>query len=121
MTEMETEVEVYGSVLSDDEIANLLSEARSKGDYDAWLTNFLKSGKSGVKVDRAEGILAGKSPEKVATGITNAVKRTDKEGKFVHPGAVENIQVIKRRVGEGEDAPVEVFVINKSVYQAAAS
>lgn len=118
MSETEVEAEVYGSVLSDEEIAGLLSEARSKGDYDAWLDNFLKSGKSGVKVDRQEGILAGKTPEKVATGIGNAIKRTDKEGKFVHACTPEQVQVIKRRVGEGEDAPVEVFVINKAVYQA---
>lgn len=104
-------------------IQELLSTSRARGDYDTILDDFLKSGDMGIEVDLTSGPLAGKNTEKgaknVVTGFKNAAKRMGDDGQPRHPGA-HNVQVINRKVGEGEDAEYHVFLINKATLGQAA-
>lgn len=98
-------------------IQELLASSRARGDYDSILDNFLKSEEMGIEVDLESGPLAGKGTEKgsknVVTGFKNAAKRMNEDGTARHPGA-HNVQVIARKVGEGDDAEYHVFLINKA-------
>lgn len=98
-------------------IQELLAGSRARGDYDTVLSDFLKSGDMGIEVDLNNGPLAGKNNEKgaknVVTGFKNAAKRMNDDGQPRHPGA-HNVQVIMRKVGEGDNADYHVFLINKA-------
>lgn len=89
------------TALSADQIQDLLAGARSRGEYDTYLKEFLESGDAGRLVDRESGTLAGKRAEQVKVGIENAKKRTNDAGQFLHPGA-QSIKVI-RKAPEGPD------------------
>lgn len=111
------------SALTIDAIQELLAGSRARGDYDQVLDEFLKSGEMGIEVDLTNGPLAGKNTEKgaknVVTGFKNAAKRMDDNGQPRHPGA-HNVQVILRKVGEGDSADYHVFLINKAALGQAA-
>lgn len=100
-----------------DAIQALLETSRARGDYDSILDEFLASGDMGIEVDLTSGPLAGKNTEKgaknVVTGFKNAAKRMGDDGQPRHPGA-HNVQVINRKVGDGDDAEYHVFLINKA-------
>lgn len=104
-------------------IQELLASSRARGDYDEILDSFLKSGEMGIEVDLTGGPLAGKDNEKgsknVVTGFKNAAKRMNEDGTARHPGA-HQVQVIARKVGEGDDAEYHVFLINKATLGQAA-
>lgn len=111
--------------LSMDEINSLLAEGRTKGDYDEYLVEFLQSGVAGQKVDLSEGKLAGKTFDKVKTGLNNARNRTytaknapspEKAGQLVHDGADEVALITKGKLDEeaGTDTRT-LFIINKSL------
>jgi hypothetical protein len=104
------------SALSIDQIQELLAGSRARGDYDEVLSSFLKSEDMGIEVDLNNGPLAGKDNEKgsknVVTGFKNAAKRMNDDGTPRHPGA-HQVQVVLRKVGEGDDAKYHVFLINK--------
>jgi hypothetical protein len=92
--------------LTPDQINQLLSDQRGRGDYGVYLDTFVKSGSAGEEVDLKGGLLAGKTPDKVKTGIGNAIKSRDKDGNLRHPEA-QNVVVISK-----DD---HVFVINRDV------
>lgn len=111
------------SSLTLEAIQDLLSNSRARGDYDEVLSTFLKSGEMGIEVDLTSGPLAGKNNEKgsknVVTGFKNAAKRMNDDGTPRHPGA-HQVQVINRKVGDGENAEYHVFLINKAVLTQSA-
>jgi hypothetical protein len=107
--------------LSADQIQDLLAGARSRGEYDQYLKEFLDSGDAGRLVDRESGILAGKGADQVKVGIENAKKRTNDAGTLLHPGA-QHVKVI-RKAPQGDDGKpmkdppdnqVMVYVIDTS-------
>lgn len=108
-----------GTELDLSAINDLLSSSRARGDYDQVLAEFLESGMAGIEVDLTSGPLAGKNTEKgaknVVTGFNNARVRMNKDtGQAVHEGG-NNVQVILRKTGEGENEEFHVFLINKSL------
>ena len=112
------------SALTLEQIQSLLAGSRARGDYDAVLSNFLKSEEMGIEVDLNNGPLAGKNNEKgaknVVTGFKNAAKRMNDDGTPRHPGA-HQVQTVLRKVGEGDDAQYHVFLINKGRLGAPAT
>lgn len=92
--------------LSPDQIAELLKDNRGRGDYGQWLTEFVESGSAGEMVDTESGILAGKTADKVKTGLENAKKARDRDGNLKLPKA-QNVLIVKK-----DD---NVFVINRDV------
>lgn len=93
------------SALSPDQIAALLAKGRTRGDYDRVLRDFVESGEAGIEVPLSEGALAGKTSKQAKTGLDNARKRTNDQGKLVVEGA-QNVKVIEN---EGH-----VYLINVS-------
>ena len=92
------------AALTQEQIQELLSNQRSRGDYDAVLSDFLDSGEAGIQVDLDSGVLAGKDAKKVKTGLDNARKRINQStGKPVF----ENGHAVKVIVAEDN-----VFLIN---------
>lgn len=90
--------------LTMEQIQELLSNQRSRGDYDAVLSDFLDSGEAGIQVDLDSGVLAGKDAKKVKTGLDNARKRINQStGKPVF----EKGHAVKVIVAEDN-----VFLIN---------
>lgn len=66
-------------------IQALLSKQKSRGDYDADLSEFLSSGEAGVEIDLTSGRFAGKRAKQVKVGFDNARKKTNEKG-LVHAG-----------------------------------
>jgi hypothetical protein len=102
----QTTKESKDMALTPDQISDLLRDQRGRGDYGVFLDNFVESGSAGEEVDLKSGLLAGKTPDKVKTGIGNAVKARDKDGVLRHPKA-QNVVVIAK-----DD---KVFIINRDV------
>ena len=102
------------TTLSPNEIQELLSKARSRGEYDQYLKEFMESGDAGRLVDRESGILAGKSADQVKVGLENAKKRTDDNNKLIHGDGALAVKVIKKTEGEGDDKEELVYVIDTS-------
>lgn len=94
--------------LTTDQIQELLKDNRGRGDYGTWLSEFVKSGSPGEQVDLDSGLLAGKTADKVKTGLENAKKARDRNGDLKIPEA-QNVLIVKR-----DDM---VFVINRDVAQ----
>jgi len=92
--------------LTADQIAELLKDNRGRGDYGQWLTDFVASGSAGEQVDTENGLLAGKTADKVKTGLENAKKARDRDGNLKLPQA-QNVLIVKK-----DDM---VFVINRDV------
>lgn len=112
------------SALTIDQIQALLAGSRARGDYDETLSSFLSSGEMGIEVDLTSGVFAGKNNEKgaknVVTGFKNASKRMNEDGTPRHKGG-HQVQVVLRKVGDGEDAEYHVFLINKAALGGASS
>ena len=98
--------------LTPEQIAELLADNRGRGDYGQYLKDFVASGSGGEQVDMTGGLLAGKTADKVKTGLENAKKARDRDGNLKLPEA-QNILIVKR-----EDM---VFVINRDVAQGEAA
>ena len=93
--------------LTAEAITALLSNQKSRGDYDAEIGEFLASGEAGILVPLDEGRFAGKDAKKVKTGLDNARKRMNSGGTgLVHEGG-NNVKVIV-----SED---QVFLVNTAV------
>jgi len=90
--------------LTPDQIAELLKDNRGRGDYGQWLTDFIASDSPGEQVDTESGLLAGKTADKVKTGLENAKKARDRDGNLKLPQA-QNTLIVKK-----DDM---VFVINR--------
>lgn len=106
-----------GNTLSLDDIAGLLSGARSKGDYDRVLDEFLGGSDVGVVVAQSdaddkpvtEGDFTGKTIAQIATGLNNARTRMNKDTQEpLHPGG-HKVKVIKRK--QKDEAGAELFVV----------
>lgn len=99
-------------------IQALLSKQKSRGDYDADLAEFLKSGEAGVEIDLSSGRFAGKRSKQVKVGFDNARKKTKSEGGLVHTGG-NLVKVIAQNSKDDADGnPVEaehVFLINTAL------
>lgn len=91
--------------LTPEKIAELLAKGRARGAYDPVLADFLASGEAGIEVE-ASGALAGRTSKQIKTGLDNARKRTNENGKLVHEGG-NNVRVI--------EADGSVYLINTAV------
>lgn len=91
--------------LTPEKIAELLSKGRARGAYDPVLKDFIASGEAGIEVEFT-GTLAGRNAKQVKTGLDNARKRTDDNGKLIHDGA-QNVRVI--------ESDEHVYLINTAV------
>jgi hypothetical protein len=94
------------NALTAEQIQALLSNQKSRGDYDAEIREFLAGGEAGILVPLDSGRFSGKDAKKVKTGLDNARKRTTDAGGLVHEGA-NNVKVIV-----SED---QVFLVNTAV------
>lgn len=94
------------NVLDPTRIQELLAAGRTRGAYGSVLKTFLDSGEAGIEVPLDSGEIAGKSSKQAKTGLDNARKRTDDNGKLVYDGS-QNVRVIEQ---EGH-----VYLINTSV------
>lgn len=103
------------TALTPEMINSLLADTRTRGAYQGVLEEFLASGEPGIQVDLTSGALAGKTAAQAAVGFNNARtavhKDGDQAGKFKIPGG-ENVRVIKRKVGSGNEAVEYVFLID---------
>jgi hypothetical protein len=81
------------TALSAEQIQQLLSTQKSRGDYDAEVRDFLASGEAGIQVPLDQGRFSGRDAKKVKTGLDNARKRTTDAGSLVHEGG-QNVKVI---------------------------
>lgn len=101
--------------LTPDMINSLLADTRTRGAYSGVLEEFLGGGEAGIQVDLTSGPLAGKTAAQAAVGFNNARTAVHKDGenagKFKIPGG-ENVRVIKRKVGTGDEAVEYVFLID---------
>lgn len=113
--------------LTAEQIQQLLSGTKSRGEYDAVLKEFLNSGSMGIEVDIHSGPLAGKRAKQAKIGFDNARKKTNETG-LVHPGgtAVRVVAVTGKVQGEDGkpvDAPDNsedhVYLINTSLAAGA--
>lgn len=109
--------------LSQDQIAQLLAGARTRGAGTEVIQNFLQSGEAGEEVDLASGPLAGKNPGQAYTTLLNAKKRTktDESGATVlaMPEAAK-VKVVKRNLGDKKNEEWHVFLINTELVDIAA-
>lgn len=117
MSAVETTGRNAGKALTAEDIAKLLSETRTRGDYGVVLDDFHKSGEPGIEVEMS-GNLAGKDATNVYTGLNNAKKAQDKEGNLVRPWGPQ-IKVIKKNFGNKETPDEHVFLINTSLVEGA--
>lgn len=108
-----------GKALDLDAINKLLSETRTRGDYDVILDEFYNSGEAGIEVAVGEGQLAGKDAMNVYTGLNNAKKKQTKEGALVRPWG-PSIKVIKKNFGTKEAPDEHVFLINTGLVEGAS-
>jgi len=108
-------VQAGTKVLDPARIQELLSDTRTRGEYDTVLENFVESGETGIEVEFT-GPLAGKDATNVYTGLNNARKRQTKEGNLVHEWG-PNIRVIKKNLGTKETPDEHVFLINTALVE----
>ena len=93
------------TALTPDKIAELLAKGRARGAYDPVISDFLASGEAGIEVE-VNGALTGRTSKQIKTGLDNARKRTDSNGKLVHEGG-NTVRVV-----EADD---KVYLINTGV------
>lgn len=95
-------------VLDAAQIQQLLSQTKSRGEYDQVLREFLNSGEAGIEVDLDNGPLAGKRAKMVKVGFDNARKKTNENGA-VHPGGKDvRVIAITGKVQDPENAEKEI-------------
>src|SRR6266576_4529199 len=106
-------------------IGQLLSETRTRGDYDVVLDDFYNSGEPGIEVELT-GNLAGKDVQNIYTGLNNAKKKQDKDGNLVRAWG-PTVKVIKKNLGgkgtdkEGDTPKDEhIFLINTALIDPEA-
>lgn len=104
-----------GRTLNMDEITKMLSETRTRGDYDVVLDDFYNSQEVGIEVDLG-GQLAGKDATNVYTGLNNAKKKQTKEGALVREWG-PTIKVIKKNFGTKDEVDEHVFLINTALVE----
>jgi hypothetical protein len=119
------------NALTAEMIQQLLSQSKSRGDYDQVLRDFLNSAEAGIEVDLQEGPLTGKRAKQVKVGFDNARKKPNKDGTgLVHPGGkdVKVIAITGKQTGadgketEREDnAEDHVYLINLSLAGGSAA
>jgi hypothetical protein len=97
------------------EITKMLSETRTRGDYDVVLDDFYNSQEVGIEVDLG-GQLSGKDATNVYTGLNNAKKKQTKEGSLVREWG-PTIKVIKKNIGTKDTPDERVFLINTSLVE----
>lgn len=119
-TETETtDFDFLGDELSEDLIASLLGDTRSRGEYGEYLTDFIKSGKVGleVKFDGTDPRMAGKDADKAKTGFENAKKQTvkDSDPPVLKIAGSNNVKVVKKNTGSKETPELHLFLINTAV------
>lgn len=91
-----------GTALTMDAIEELLASAKTRGDYEDFLRDFISGDDVGIEVDLSSGTLAGKDPKNVATGFNNARKKMNADtGKPAVDGAPA-VKVILKWVDTGE-------------------
>lgn len=74
-------------------IQELLSKARTRGEYARELATFLAGDENGVQVNLEEGVFAQKKPQSVKIGFENARKSKDA------PEGAENVRVVMHENG----------------------
>jgi len=74
-------------------IQELLSKARTRGEYARELAAFLSGDENGVQVNLEEGVFAGKKPQSVKIGFENARKSKDA------PEGAANVRVVMHENG----------------------
>lgn len=109
-----------GKTLDLDQITKLLSETRTRGDYDVILDNFHASGEAGIEVELGAGQLAGKGAQNVYTGLVNAKKKQDADGKLVREWGPA-IKVIKKNFGTKDNPDEHVFLINTALVEGQSA
>jgi len=92
-----------GNALTLDAINELLASAKTRGDYEQELRNFINGPDAGIEVDLTSGTLTGKDPKNVATGFNNARKKMNDDGSPAVPGGAQ-VKVLLRWVDTGEPA-----------------
>lgn len=92
-----------GTALTLDAINELLSSAKTRGDYEDELRAFVNGPDAGIEVDLTTGTLTGKDPKNVATGFNNARKKMLDNGQPAVPGGAQ-VKVLLRWVDTGEPA-----------------
>lgn len=106
--------------LTPEMINTLLADTRTRGAYSGVLEEFLAGSEAGIQVDLTSGPLAGKTAAQAAVGFNNARLAINKDGenagKLKIPGG-ENVRVIKRKVGTGDEATEYVFLIDTARVQ----
>lgn len=101
-----------GQELTLDEINEILAGTRSRTNAGSFLSEFVKSGELGKKVDLQSGTFAGKDAKKVKIALDNARKKTNDDGSLVLPEG----PTIAVRVKDGN-----VFVINTALVSEATA
>jgi len=115
--------------LSAELIQQLLSQGKTRGEYDAVLREFLSSGSMGIEVDIHSGPLAGKRAKQAKIGFDNARKKTNDTG-LVHPGGKE-VRVVAvtgktegpdgKQVDREDNSEDHVYLINTALATGAAN
>jgi preprotein translocase subunit SecF len=95
--------------LTMDQIAELMSKARTKGAGELVLQNFLDSGEQGIVVDLSSGPLAGKNANQASATLTNAKKRTRTTGDKVEVVNPQFANILVKKAGKGDDAQVALI------------
>jgi hypothetical protein len=116
------------NVLTAEQISQLLSQTKSRGEYDGVLRDFLNSGDMGIEVDLQGGPLQGKRAKQVKIGFDNARKKTNDTG-LVHPGgkSVRVVAITGKTTGEDgkqvdreDNSEDHVYLINTSLAGGAS-
>lgn len=87
------------TTLTMDQILQLQSESKQRGQYDMEFGSFLNSGEAGVAIDLTQGTFAGKKAQSVKTGFENARKRVAEKGTDPEKATVANVRVILHEGG----------------------
>lgn len=109
--------------LSEEDIAALLSDSRSHGEYGEYLKEFIASGKIGIEVDFNHPLLVGKDAERAKTSFENAKKATVKDTdppQLKVPGAGA-VKVKKTNTGTKEAPVWHLFLINTQLVAERAA
>lgn len=91
-------------VLTQDQIDNLLSKSRPRGEGAVVLEQFIESGAGGWSIDTESGPFKGKSVQQVFTSLTNAKKKVNTDTKSLAIEGADRVRVVKNADG--------VFLIN---------
>jgi len=108
--------------LTAEEIADILGDTRSRGEYAEYMKAFIESGVPGIEVDFSDPLLAGKDPKKAKTGFDNVKKSFVKDSDppvLKVPGA-NLVKVALKNKGSKETPDLHLYLINAAAAQAQA-